>query len=430
MITNTEKKLIAYFKAHTLRKVFLLIWLAFFAIGVIAFLFNENAGGNAIVEVLSSFIGVTTYLIAASYHCIIDENKSTKIGRLFVIGLILFLVAFFIVAFDNILLNLLWRYSGEGNDPILVIGYTINCIQNNTIGMLLNFGAVALMGYSCWDASMTCKKRYRYIFILILISLAAYFVFCLSIGKWPEEIAYSEGAYSYPNTLILILALWIFTPGLMAWIVFFKEGKSSVETVSTNYNKITENNGSESDAQANNDTCDIDKPKLLSKLKELFDNGVLSQDEFDTEKHSILNNGRPTNQMQQIIKALTETNQIYEAGILTKEEMEEQKNKILHSKGQHEVQSITPKENISTSNSEVKIAAIILLAILTSVAISFSYHKRNSSGSNDTVDEVEADYELATDSCIVAPEDTYESNTYDNYSTDSEYPYTSDEEYY
>ena len=107
---------------------------------------------------------------------------------------------------------------------------------------------------------------------------------------------------------------------------------------------------------------EMENLKYLSEYKQLFDNGIISQEEFDKKKQLIMNGGFfYDNQRKELenLKKLAQYKELFENGVITQEDFETKKQEIL-SANEAEKASIgnTDKTSVNKNSDRYRICPV------------------------------------------------------------------------
>ena len=271
------QKIYRYARTHTLRRLFVYAWLAGALLGLIA-----NVADNAMTEVLCLFVGVGAYFCVTVMHGFDDYSKAKNIALIHIAAVAAIIFASMVVADKDVLYSYIVNYDGEDSNPLSTFLFGIWAIETNTMGKIILYLALCVMFYTFYEALSKGERRYRYIPITLFISYGAFFLFCLLSTTYSFLVS-DAGKY--------LLVLFLLLPGIMAIIVLFREGKSSIPEATGKTSKPKEEYIVHQVASTPT-TTNAHSPmaQKLIQLKALLDSGVLTQEEFDAEKKKILNN--------------------------------------------------------------------------------------------------------------------------------------------
>ncbi len=100
---------------------------------------------------------------------------------------------------------------------------------------------------------------------------------------------------------------------------------------------------------------EMENLKYLSEYKQLFDNGIISQEEFDKKKQLIMNGGfLYDNQRKELenLKMLSQYKHLVETGVITQEDFENKRQEILSENNQSKT-SIAKKQEEGTAHEKL-----------------------------------------------------------------------------
>lgn len=281
---STFQKLHAYARTHTLRRLFLYIWLGMLSLGLLLGLLSSTMPDNVFAEFFATFVGCSIYFYATAFHSIADSKKALQVAKLHMYGIIGILLASIIVSNDDSIYSSIVNYEGEYGYSESVLLYGLWSILADTKGKLVLYASLCLLLYTCYKLYVEGKERYRYIPVSMSISYVAFFLLCLLSTTY--EFITSNWPYALLGAFALI-------PGIMFLVVIIREGNSSIERL-TEYKpeQMTESHNTDTSQQVNLAPQSSSMAQKLFQLKELLDAGLLTQEEFDSEKKKILENQR------------------------------------------------------------------------------------------------------------------------------------------
>lgn len=277
---STFQKLHAYARTHTLRRLFVYIWLGELPLGLLLSIIPSNV----FTHFFALFVGWGVYYCATALHAIADSRKALHVMKLYLYGLFGLLLASIIVSNDNSIYSTIVNYDGEDGYSESALFLGLWSILANTKGKFVLYASLCLMLYTCYKLYSKGKERYRYIPVGMAISYAALFLLCLLSTTY--EFMTSNWPYA-------LLGAFVYIPGVMFIVAIFREGSSSIEDLDENSSdQKVESQETEVAQQTDTTRQSSSMAQKLFQLKELLDAGLLTQEEFDSEKKKILENQR------------------------------------------------------------------------------------------------------------------------------------------
>lgn len=274
------QKLHNYSRTHTLRRLFIYTWLLGNAVGLILSTLFYGVDVNVFTQMQWYLFGFAGYYAATLLHSIEDYGKAKKIIVLHLSTLATFLFFMLIFAYTDEGAKSFLDFTDEEVNAIQLMKFGMEYYQNSFGNKILLYAVLGVLIYNLYQGYSSVEARYRYIPLTLAISYICLLAFCLNAQDY-LNLYVSTSDY-------LFIAAFLFIPVVMSIVVLVREGDASI--ASAKIETIAEERKEKVHQEENPATPQQtdDKYKMLIQLKELLDAGILSQEEFDAEKKSIL----------------------------------------------------------------------------------------------------------------------------------------------
>ncbi len=276
-------------REFSLRKVILWSFVAAIVLSVLAW----SILGQTFTMIIA-FVFIALIYIAIAVNCIDKDDKALIVSYILMIYCLLGLANSIYMLSD---LNIgSAQFSEEFGIDVL---FGTNAVQKRVANTLISHSFLALLSnlvaFGAYAYGlMHINKKYLAPWIMILISYAinTYQAYTLSTGGYTSWDSYSSITNLGSIIGLIGMLIILFIGGKSAENKTASYAASSTENVSrVSQAHTTVNHDAErtTESKRSGEPPMSEKSKQLFQLKELMDSGILSQEEFDSEKKKILN---------------------------------------------------------------------------------------------------------------------------------------------